>query len=156
MAATLPLLAGALALGIPSAHAADPVPSGRAALTGTKPAWATGAADQGATATTSKVDARVYLAGRDAKGLAAYAAAVSDPSSASYGKFLSAAQTQQRFGATKEQIAAVTGWLKSAGLTVTGSNQHYVSVSGDVTAAEKAFATLSTTTARAAALTAPR
>ncbi|WP_371652385.1 MULTISPECIES: protease pro-enzyme activation domain-containing protein [unclassified Streptomyces] len=141
MAATLPLLAGALALGIPSAHAADPVPSGRAALTGTKPAWATGAADQGATATTSKVDARVYLAGRDAKGLAAYAAAVSDPSSASYGKFLSAAQTQQRFGATKEQIAAVTGWLKSAGLTVTGSNQHYVSVSGDVTAAEKAFAT---------------
>ncbi|WP_406344847.1 protease pro-enzyme activation domain-containing protein [Streptomyces sp. NBC_00648] len=141
MAATLPLLAGALALGIPSAHAADPVPSGRAALTGTKPAWATGAADQGATATTSKVDARVYLAGRDAKGLAAYAAAVSDPSSASYGKFLSAAQTQQRFGATKDQIAAVTGWLKSAGLTVTGSNQHYVSVSGDVTAAEKAFAT---------------
>ncbi|MFD9484264.1 protease pro-enzyme activation domain-containing protein [Streptomyces sp. NPDC059991] len=141
MAATLPLLAGALALGIPSAHAADPVPSGRAALTGTKPAWATGAADQGATATTNKVDARVYLAGRDAKGLAAYAAAVSDPSSASYGKFLEPAQTQQRFGATKEQIAAVTGWLKSAGLTVTGANQHYISVSGDVAAAEKAFAT---------------
>ncbi|WP_329398326.1 S53 family peptidase [Streptomyces melanogenes] len=141
MAATLPLLAGALALGIPSAHAADPVPSGRAALTGTKPTWATGAADQGATADTNKVDARVYLAGRDAKGLTAYAAAVSDPSSASYGKFLTAAQTQQRFGATEEQIAAVTSWLKSAGLTVTGSNQHYVSVSGDVAATEKAFAT---------------
>ncbi|MEU4347403.1 S53 family peptidase [Streptomyces sp. NPDC023838] len=141
MAATLPLLAGALALGIPSAHAADPVPSGRAALTGTKPAWATGAADQGATADSSKVDARVYLAGRDAKGLAAYAAAVSDPNSASYGKYLSAAQTQQRFGATKEQIAAVTSWLKLAGLTVTGSNAHYISVSGDVAAAEKAFAT---------------
>ncbi|MEU1077364.1 MULTISPECIES: S53 family peptidase [unclassified Streptomyces] len=141
MAATLPLLAGALALGIPSAHAADPVPSGRAALTGTKPAWATGAADQGATADTNKVDARVYLAGRDAEGLAAYAAAVSDPHSPSYGKYLSAARTQQRFGATEEQVAAVTGWLKSAGLTVTGTNQHYVSVSGDVAAAEKAFAT---------------
>ncbi|MFK8908848.1 protease pro-enzyme activation domain-containing protein [Streptomyces sp. YS-3] len=141
MAATLPLLAGALALGIPSAHAADPVPSGRAALTGTKPAWATGAADQGATADTNKVDARVYLAGRDADGLAAYAAAVSDPDSASYGKYLTAAQTQQRFGATQEQVAAVTAWLKSAGLTVTGTNQHYISVSGDVAAAEKAFAT---------------
>lgn len=141
MAATLPLFAGALAFGIPSAHAADPVPSGRAALTGTKPAWATGAADQGATANTNKVNARVYLAGRDAKGLAAYAAAVSDPKSDSYGKYLSPAQTQQRFGATKAQVAAVTSWLKSAGLTVTGANEHYISVSGDVAAAEKAFGT---------------
>ncbi|WP_369379428.1 protease pro-enzyme activation domain-containing protein [Streptomyces sp. cg36] len=141
MAATLPLLAGALALGIPSAHAADPVPSGRAALTGTKPVWATGAADQGATAGSNRVDARVYLAGRDAKGLTAYAAAVSDPQSPSYGKYLSAAQTQQRFGATAQQVSAVTSWLKSAGLTVTGSNAHYISVSGDVAAAEKAFDT---------------
>ncbi|MFG3283731.1 protease pro-enzyme activation domain-containing protein [Streptomyces sp. NPDC048111] len=141
MAATLPLLAGALALGIPSAQAADPVPSGRAALAGTQPVWATGSADQGATAASAQVNARVYLAGRDAKGLDAYAAAVSDPHSASYGKYLSAAQAQQRFGATKEQIDAVTQWLKSSGLTITGSNQHYISVSGDVAAAQKAFAT---------------
>ncbi|WP_329465490.1 S53 family peptidase [Streptomyces sp. NBC_01431] len=141
MAATLPLLAGALALGIPSAQAADPVPSGRAALAGTQPIWATGSADQGATAQSTKVNARVYLAGRDAKGLDAYAAAVSDPHSTSYGKYLSADQTQQRFGATKEQIDAVTKWLKSSGLTVTGSTQHYISVSGDVAAAQKAFAT---------------
>ncbi|GGT93940.1 serine protease [Streptomyces violascens] len=141
MAATLPLLAGALALGIPSAQAADPVPSGRAALAGTQPVWATGSADQGATAASTRVNARVYLAGRDAKGLDAYAAAVSDPQSASYGKYLSADQAQQRFGATKEQIDAVTKWLKSSGLTITGSTQHYISVSGDVAAAQKAFAT---------------
>lgn len=141
MAATLPLLAGALALGIPSAQAADPVPGGRAALAGTQPTWATGSADQGAASASTKVDARVYLAGRDAKGLDAYAAAVSDPRSPSYGKYLSAAQAQQRFGATQEQIDAVTQWLKSSGLTVTGSNQHYISVSGDVAAAQKAFAT---------------
>ncbi|WP_078966091.1 S53 family peptidase [Streptomyces sp. WM6378] len=141
MAATLPLLAGALALGIPSAQAADPVPSGRAALAGTQPVWATGSADQGATAAATKVNARVYLAGRDAKGLDAYAAAVSDPQSASYGKYLSADQAQQRFGATQEQIDAVTKWLKSSGLTITGSTQHYISVSGDVAAAQKAFAT---------------
>ncbi|MGW7042387.1 S53 family peptidase [Streptomyces avermitilis] len=139
MAATLPLLAGALALGIPAAHAADG-PS-RDTLAGTKPAWATATADKGATDNGSQVSARVYLAGKDAAGLAAYAKAVSDPNSASYGKYLSAQQAQARFGATKAQVAEVTDWLKSAGLKVTGSTQHYVTVTGDVAAAEKAFGT---------------
>ncbi|MER5380490.1 S53 family peptidase [Streptomyces sp. NPDC002688] len=139
MAATLPLLAGALALGIPAAHAADG-PS-RDTLAGTRPAWATAKADKGAASDSSQVSARVYLAGRDAKGLAAYARSVSDPHSASYGKYLSAKKAQARFGATKAQVTAVTSWLKSAGLTVTGTTQHYVSVTGDVAAAEKAFGT---------------
>ncbi|WP_393083993.1 protease pro-enzyme activation domain-containing protein [Streptomyces sp. LN704] len=139
MAATLPLLAGALALGIPAAHAATG-PS-RHTLAGTKPAWATAKADKGAASDSSQVSARVYFAGRDAAGLAAYAKAVADPASASYGKYLSAEQTQARFGATKAQVAEVTSWLKSAGLKVTGSTQHYVSVTGDVAAAEKAFGT---------------
>ncbi|POX46314.1 protease pro-enzyme activation domain-containing protein [Streptomyces sp. Ru72] len=139
LAATLPLLAGALALGIPAAHAADN--PGRQALAGTKPAWATATADKGATSDSAQVSARVYLAGRDARGLAAYAKAVSDPHSPLYGKYLSAKQTQARFGATKEQVAAVTSWLKASGLKVTAVTQHYVAVSGDVAAAEKAFGT---------------
>ncbi|WP_405932550.1 protease pro-enzyme activation domain-containing protein [Streptomyces sp. NBC_00827] len=139
MAATLPLLAGALAFGIPVAQAADG--PGRDTLAGTKPTRATAKADKGATADSSQVSARVYLAGRDASGLAAYAKAVSDPESASYGKYLSATQAQNRFGATEAQVAAVTSWLKSAGLKVTGSTQHYVSVTGDVADAEKAFDT---------------
>ncbi|MFI7340399.1 protease pro-enzyme activation domain-containing protein [Streptomyces sp. NPDC050085] len=138
LAATLPLLAGAVALAAPAAQADS---SSRATLSGTKPLWATGTADKGATANGNKVTARVYLAGRDAKGLAAYAKAVSDPSSPSYGKYLSAAQAQARFGATKQQIAEVTQWLESSGLTVTGTSAHYISVSGDVAAAEKAFGT---------------
>ncbi|WLQ40663.1 S53 family peptidase [Streptomyces laculatispora] len=140
MAATLPLLAGALALGIPNASA-DSAPVGRDALQGTKPAWATATADQGATADSGKVAVRVHLTGRDAKGLAAYAAAVSDPRSPSYGKYLSAAQAQARFGAAQDQIDRVSQWLKSSGLTVTGANQHYVSATGDVAKAEKAFST---------------
>ncbi|WP_030932340.1 S53 family peptidase [Streptomyces sp. NRRL S-646] len=139
MAATLPMIAGALALGIPAAHAADN--PGRNALAGTKPAWATARADKGATSDSSRVSARVYFAGKDAAGLAAYAKAVSDPSSASYGKYLSAKQAQARYGATKAQVAAVKSWLRSAGLKVTGTTQHYVSVTGDVAAAEKAFGT---------------
>lgn len=66
---------------------------------------------------------------------------MADPASASYGKYLTAAQTQARFGATKAQVAAVKSWLTSAGLKVTGVTQHYVAVSGDVAAVEKAFGT---------------
>ncbi|WP_225097117.1 protease pro-enzyme activation domain-containing protein [Streptomyces sp. CoH27] len=139
MAATLPMVAGALALGIPAAHAADS--PARQALNGTKPLWATAKADKGATADSAAVNARVYLAGRDAAGLAAYAKAVSDPSSPHYGKYLSAKTAQARFGATKAQVDAVKSWLTSAGLKVTSVTQHYVAVSGDVAAAEKAFGT---------------
>ena len=66
MAATLPMLAGALALGIPAAHAADS--PGRDTLAGTKPAWATAKADKGAASNGAQVSARVYLAGRNAAG----------------------------------------------------------------------------------------
>ncbi|MFE5400918.1 protease pro-enzyme activation domain-containing protein [Streptomyces sp. NPDC056580] len=139
MAATLPMIAGALALGIPAAHAADS--PARDALKGTRPAWATAKADKGATANNAQVKARVYLAGRDSAGLAAYAKAVSDPNSPLYGKFLKPKQAEARFGATKAQVAAVKSWLRSAGLTVTEVTSHYVAVSGDVAAAEKAFGT---------------
>ncbi|MDH6142202.1 MULTISPECIES: S53 family peptidase [Kitasatospora] len=140
VAAILPLVAGALVIGMPSAQA-DSVPHGRAALNDTKPAWATSAADKGATADSAPVTARVYLAGRDPQGLTAYAQAVSDPNSPLYGKYLTPEQAQARFGATQAQIDAVTNWLKSSGLTVTDANQHYVSVSGDAAAVQKAFAT---------------
>ncbi|GHD98073.1 S53 family peptidase [Streptomyces alanosinicus] len=137
MAATLPMVAGALALGIPAAHAADS--PARDVLKGTKPFWATAKADKGATSNSAQVNAKVYLAGKNAAGLAAYAKAVSDPSSPLYGKYLSAKKVQTRFGATKAQVAAVKSWLTSAGLKVTAVTTHYVAVSGDVAAAEKAF-----------------
>ncbi|MFF8968240.1 protease pro-enzyme activation domain-containing protein [Streptomyces sp. NPDC014995] len=139
MAAALPVIAGALALGIPAAHAADG--PAREVLAGTRPAWATAGADRGAAPDGARVSARVYLAGRDAAGLARYARAVSDPGSASYGRYLSARQARARFGATAAQVAAVRAWLTSAGMKVTGVTPHYVAVTGDVAAAEKAFGT---------------
>lgn len=136
----LPALAGALALGVPSAQAADPAP-GRVALQGTQPAWATGAADQGSAAAAAPVTARVYLAGRDVKALTAYATAVSDPHSPLYGKYLTPAQARARFGATDAQKTAVANWLRGAGLTVVEVNDHYITVTGSVEATQKAFAT---------------
>ena len=135
--ATLPLLAAAVAAGAP-ANAASP--QGRSVLAGSKPAWAKPSADRGLAAASTAVTARVYLAGRDLAGQNALAASVSNPASASYGHYLTPQQVQQRFGATSAQIAAVKAWLTSAGLKVTGSNEHYLTVQGDAAAAKRAFA----------------
>jgi subtilase family serine protease len=92
--------------------------------------------------TTGAVNLRVYLAGQNPAGLAAYATAVSDPTSASYGDYLTPAQAQARFGATSAQIQAIKSWLTGAGLTVTGVTSGaggYVSVTGTVAEASKAF-----------------
>jgi subtilase family serine protease len=88
----------------------------------------------------ASVSARVYLAGRDPAGLAAYAAAVSDPASQMYRDFLTPGQELQRFGPTTAQVAAIRSWLTSAGLRITAVTRHYVAVTGPVPAAQSAFA----------------
>ncbi len=131
------LCAGALAAASPSQ--ATP----RSAIRDTHPSWASASARvSAAPVTTGTVNARVYLAGQNAAGLAAYATAVSTPSSADYGHYLSAAQVKAEFGPTSAQIAAVKAWLTGDGLTVTSVNDSvdgYVAVSGSVSAAAKAF-----------------
>lgn len=127
-------------MGAPSARA-DSGPQGRHALRDTKPPWANSASDLGSTTATDKATARVYLAGRDPQGLAAYAEAVADPHSAQYGRYLSAQQARSRFGASPKQVAAVTAWLTGAGLMVTGHHQHYLTAVGSVSQAVKAFGT---------------
>ncbi|MFJ2115046.1 MULTISPECIES: protease pro-enzyme activation domain-containing protein [unclassified Streptomyces] len=139
-AATLPMVVGALALSIPSAGA-DTGPAGRDTLHGTKPLWASSAADRGSAPDATGVTVRVYLAGRDATGLARYAREVSDPASAAYGHYLTARQTEDRFGATPRQISRVTHWLTSAGLKVTATGRRYLTVRGTTAAVEKAFST---------------
>jgi len=128
------------------AAASPPMPArghGRHSIAGTHPSWATPARKVSSTpVTTGAVSARVYLAGQDPSGLAAYAAAVSDPTNAAYGNYLSAAQVQARFGPTSSQVAAVKSWLTGAGLTVTSVNAKmggYVAVTGSVADAKRAF-----------------
>ena len=137
-AAAAALCAGAIAAAAPS-QASSP----RSAIPGTHPEWASASARVSAQpVTTGTVNARVYLAGQDAAGLAAYAAAVSQPGNAAYGRYLSPAQVNARFGPTSAQIDAVKAWLTSEGLTVTSVNDSvdgYVAVSGNVSNAAKAF-----------------
>ena len=134
----LPLVtAAAITIPSSSANAAD----GRKPIAGTKPAWAKDATRAATTMadSTQQIDARVWLTGRDPQGMTSYAQAVADPRSSQYRHFLTPAQFNQRFGPSAEQVDEVTSWLKSAGLSVTEQNNHYVRVRGTLAKATKAF-----------------
>ena len=133
------MVAGTVALASPS-QASTPAPAVKT-LAGTHPDWAKPSADKGATPAKDQLTARVYLAGRDPAGLAAYARAVSSPGSGEYDQFLTPAQSLQRFGATQAQVAAVRTWATDAGLTITGTDAHYIDVHGSAAAVDRAFGT---------------
>ena len=113
------------------------------AIADTHPQWATASTRMSQQpVTTGTVTAGVYLAGQDPAGLAAYAAAVSAPGNPLYGRYLTAAQLQARFGPSAAQVSAVTNWLTGAGLTVTEVDDNvagYVDVQGSIQAAARAF-----------------
>jgi subtilase family serine protease len=135
--------AATLAVGVLTSAAAAQPSTARAGIAGTHPKWATTSARMSSRPVTSgTVTARVYLAGQDPAGLAAFAAAVSTPGNAQYGHYLTPAQVMARYGPTQAQVSAVTSWLTGAGLTVTKVQDDiggYVAVQGSVRAAVRAF-----------------
>jgi subtilase family serine protease len=137
VAVVLPLATAALST-TGTAQANDRKP-----VAGTKPAWASASADRGRTDSQQRLDVKVWLSGRDPKGLDAYAQAVSTPGSPQFHNFLSPLQFNQRFGPTKQQVDAVTSWLRKSGLYVdlAGSNTHYLHVTGHLDKAKTAFGT---------------
>ena len=116
-------------------------PRGRAALAGSVPSWATTAAFKRAADPSAQVGFRVYLGWTNEGGAAALARAVSDPSSPSYGHYLTPAQFRARFAPSAATTATVQAWLRSQGFTIdyTPLNDHYVAVEGTVAQAEAAF-----------------
>jgi subtilase family serine protease len=88
----------------------------------------------------------VALQLQNAKGLAQYAAAVADPSSPSYRKFLTPAEIGERFGASSANVTAVAKYFESYGLHVGTWPQHLsLSVSGSQRSFERALGTTLTT-----------
>ncbi len=79
---------------------------------------------------------------RDGRGLADYAAAVSNPSDGRYRQFLTASEIGARYGAAPSDYAAVAQYFAAAGLRVGGWPQRLgLTVAGPRAGFEKAFGT---------------
>jgi subtilase family serine protease len=125
-----------LVSGVTSAAAISPGHGAREVVRSTAP-LAGQVAGLRAMPRTSRVHVSVFI-GRDQAGLAAAAAAISNPASPRYEHYLSPAQVQAAFGATAAQQRAVSAWLTGSGLAVTHRDPFVVSASGTAAQAESA------------------
>jgi len=92
--------------------------SGSVSVAG-RPTWATGSRFVRHAGRAERVDLAMVLGVRDQAGLDALTAAVSNPRSSSYGRYLTPAQFHARFSPSSSDVAAVVSWLRSHGLHVT-------------------------------------
>jgi subtilase family serine protease len=138
---TASAVAAMLVLGVTSVNAIGANSS--ATLHGSRPGWAKQGNLVGAADKAGRVGFRVYLGWNDEAGAAALAKAVSDPSSSSYGRYLTPTEFHKRFAPTQAQVGAVQSWLRSQSFKVdyTPANNHYVAAEGTVAQAEAAFGT---------------
>ncbi|HEY4464725.1 MAG TPA: S53 family peptidase [Streptosporangiaceae bacterium] len=124
-----------LAAATPPAGAPPPVPVAAA------PAWAAHATPRGPAPGGQQQAVTVYLAQPRAAAAARFAAAVSDPRSPLYRHFLTPAQYRDRFAPPTAAIAAVSGFLRAAGLRVgpVPANHLYVRATGTVASLDRGF-----------------
>ncbi len=136
------LLASATAIGLSmTAGAASAAPQTRHPLTGSTPKWLPFARDMGTTVSTDPVAFGVLLGMRDAAGAEATLKAVSDPSSASYGHYLTSKQFDAKYAPAPSSVAAVRNWLRDQGFKVTKTlpSGMYVAVNGTIGQVENTF-----------------
>jgi len=142
--ALIGLAAGLAAVGVvPGWPAAASPVAARVALPSPVPAWPAqaGATDTGPAGPGVVLHIRVYLTGRSAQGEARFAAAASEPGNPGYGKYLTPAGFEARFGPSPAQATAVRQWAASQALTVTGSTPHYIALTGPAPAISRALGT---------------
>ncbi|HEX9013317.1 MAG TPA: protease pro-enzyme activation domain-containing protein, partial [Anaerolineaceae bacterium] len=114
--------------------------STRSVLKGSAPSWANAKNQVGSASASADIGFRVYLGWKNSAAVEALAKAVSDPHSAQYGQYLSAAQLRQQFAPSQGDVVAVQSWLRSQGFSVlyTPTNNHYVAAEGTVAQAQSA------------------
>jgi subtilase family serine protease len=107
------------------------------------PSWAKATNRVGATSASDKVTFQVQLGWQGGSAAADFARAVSTPGNKLYGKYLSAGQFAAKYAPSAATVNATKSWLKSQGFTVgeVPSNNKYVTATGTVGAAAKAFST---------------
>ncbi len=126
-----------------AAPAAQAKPS-RHVLSGSRPKWLGQAKAIGnAPAAASSISFGVMLKMRDAAGAEATLASLSDPASASYGKWLTSAQFRSRYAPASSDVSAVQRWLTSQGFHLRSSlgGGLYVEASGSTAQIDKVFGT---------------
>lgn len=113
------------------------------ALPGSVPSWAKAANRTGATNAADQVTFQVHLDWQGGSAAADYARAVSTPGNALYGKYLTATQFAAKYAPSAATVNATKSWLRSQGFTIgdVPSNNKYVTATGTVGAAAKAFST---------------
>jgi subtilase family serine protease len=136
--------AGAVAASLAMATSASAAPSTPLTkLTETAAPAAATTPSVGAVAGSTRMSFEMDLALSDPAGAAAFTSSVSDPSSASYRQYLTAAQWEARFSPTTASVSQVTQFLTSKGFTVSGvsPDRMAVSASGSAAKIEKVFGT---------------
>lgn len=125
-----------MAAALPAAAADGP-----SAIPQSHPQWATPQSKVADVAASSSITFRVYLKTRNEAGAEALAQAVSDPTSAAYGRYLSPAQVKTQFAPTQSQVDSVRGWLNSSGFGIDSvpSNNAFVEATGTAAQVDRAF-----------------
>jgi subtilase family serine protease len=137
---------------------AQAAPDSRADLPGTVPGWATPARVAATPPASQKVSFTVALSLRNADTAERLAAAVSDPASDQYQKYLTPQQFNAQFAPSNDQVARVRKFLTSYGIKVDGVAEanRWVSATGTAAQVNKAFGTvIETYTWRGRTLKAP-
>ena len=126
----------AIALAIPAAAG----PTLRT-LAGSRVPFATSEAFVRPASESSRMSFQVFLGLKDPAGAATTLAAVSDPRSASYARYLSPAAFRARFSRPASDVRTVASWLRAQGFWVGRAplNHTYIPVRGSVAQIQRAF-----------------
>jgi subtilase family serine protease len=142
-AVTAGLLCAATFSTVAGATAAGATTAGRTPLAGTVIPAAARTHPVGAVAKSTRVNFELVLQLRNAAAAKALVKAVSLPGSASYRRYLTAAQWEARFSPTAAAVSSARSWLASEGFTLGTVSKDRITVSASGTAAqvENAFGT---------------
>jgi subtilase family serine protease len=112
-------------------------------LAGSTPRWTSHARTIGTTPAGQRVAFGMLLRMRNQAAAARTLRAISDPTSAQYGRWLSNAAFDARFAPAHSQVVAVQRWLRSQGFRVTATLRSgmYVEAEGSAAQVEKTFGT---------------
>ena len=135
IAAPLPIFA----LAAPADASVTPAAAGRVVLSSEAvPAQDLAhATHTGTVASSQKLGLEVSLQPRNQAQLAAFLKAVSDPKSTSYKHYLTVAQYAAEYAPTEAQIAQVSAYLKSEGLSVGALTANHLTLAVSGTAADR-------------------